>query len=297
MTTPTPLTMAITVRQPIPAPPPGIYHDVPPDVYHSWAAVNASLLKACDRSPAHGRCWLSTAEEPPSDALRFGSAYHCFLFEPDLFKTRYGVVAKFDRRSAAAKAEWESLVKQWGGERHIVWESEVATMEAMRSTMFEHARAKALATGIGYIEVSVVWTDPVTLLPCKCRIDALRKIGEDWPLVDVKSTTDARWRQFGYDAAKFMYHVSAAWYVDGVEVATGRKLPFILIPQEKDAPYAVDVLAVDDAQLAAGRATYRRLLNTFSQCLARNMWPAYGNEVNSLWLPKWVYQDQENAVA
>lgn len=289
--------MILSARQPLAAPAPGIYHDVPAVTYFGWAAVSASLLKEMDRSAAHGRAWLDGAEEPPSDALAFGSAYHCFALEQAEFAKRYTVVEKFPRRSNADKARWEALTTEAGGERFVMWTSERDKMTPMRDALLSHPSARALIETPGRFEVSIVWTDEATGLTCKARIDRLARMsGLGWTLLDLKTAEDARIRPFDNAVASYGYDVQAGWYTRGFAAATGRTLPFVFVVQEKEPPYAVAVRSMEQAEIQAGDALAGVALLRLADALKSNNWPAYGDQPIPVALPIWRYQQAEQAM-
>jgi exodeoxyribonuclease VIII len=108
-------------------------------------------------------------------------------------------------------------------------------------------------------------------------------------LVDLKTTEDASPRGFAKSIAQWRYQVQAAWYMDGVEQATGtRPEQFLFVCVEKKAPYAVAVYAADAEMIAAGAQTAARDLDVLATCKAANAWPGYSDQIEPISLPPWM---------
>jgi exodeoxyribonuclease VIII len=108
-------------------------------------------------------------------------------------------------------------------------------------------------------------------------------------IVDLKSTEDASAEGFAKSAWNFRYWVQAAWYVDGIEQATGQRPDaFVFAAFEKSAPYACAFYFADEAMLDMGRREYRRLLRVLADCTAADRWPGYTTDVMPLGVPAWA---------
>ncbi len=92
---------------------------------------------------------------------------------------------------------------------------------------------------------------------------------------------------FGRAALNFEYHAQAAFYVDAVEAATGRRLPYIIVAAELSPPCIVQVYRLPEYVLAAGRDHYRSLLSRLSECRREDRWGGYSDEEIDLELPRW----------
>jgi hypothetical protein len=126
---------------------------------------------------------------------------------------------------------------------------------AMGRTVLRHPAAAMLLGLPGKAETTHMWTDASTGLECKCRPDWLTDDGSI--VVDLKTTKDASPRGFKQSVANYRYHVQAAWYLHGLEQATGKRPDqFIFICVESTAPYAVAVYAADAEMIERG--TIRR---------------------------------------
>lgn len=266
----------------------GIYAGISNDAYHGGAGVSKSGLDVLARSPLHYWAkYLDPNREPtePTPAMRLGTAIHTAVLEPDEFARRHHVAPKVDRRTKDGKTEWEAAVMaaQVAG-AELISADDFATCQAIAAQVRQHPTArKVFATG--QAEMSCYWTDQETGLLCKCRPDWL-----SMPLVvDLKSTEDASAQGFQRSAWNYRYWVQAAWYVDGIEQATGqRPEAFIFGAFEKSAPYACAFYFADDALMDMGRQEYRKLLRILADCKAADRWPGYTTDVLPLGLPAWA---------
>lgn len=266
----------------------GIYENMPFAEYAAIDAVNASLLKAADRSMAHAKAYLD-GHRKSSEALSFGAAYHCYLLEPERFEREYVVIDKANRATTAGKAAWATAVERAGGnEDRVVWTETAATFAEMRRALLRANRKRDLTSARGSYEVTAVWTDGPTGLLCKARLD---KIVPAWSVIlDLKKCEDARPHAFNAAVARYRYHLQAAFYMDGLETLRGERFDFAFLAQEDEAPFesAIYTVTNGDAAHDAGRAAYRQLINHVAQCRASGEWPGYPNEPEEIVLPAWA---------
>lgn len=273
---------------------PGL-HDVPRQHYDAIEAVNFSTLKHMARSPAHYNHAL-TAPHEDTDALVLGRAIHLAVFEPAKFKARY---VRWEGGRRAGK-EWDAFCSEFRTREILRDEDYRLCLDIAAAARKDEAAAKYLSGGRG--EVTMVWdhvrpalgTFPEWSLRCKGRVDFLAQAGA---ITDLKSTRDASPIAFGRQCASLGYVTQAAWYVDGHEAATGKRLPFVVVAVEKAPPYAVGVYRVTDEQLELGRETYRAWLDQLRICREESRWPSYGDGVEmDLLLPRWALpQDEDSA--
>lgn len=270
-------------------PEPGVYPNIAADVYHSWRAVSASLLKVvASRTLAHARAYMHEADADSTDAMAFGSAYHAMVLEPEVFEKRYRIVAKMIRRGK----EWDALVDQAGGADRILFDVDVAEMRAMHEALRSQTRTRKLIAVRGACEVCVVWDDQTTGLRCKARIDKLLPEPHNI-MLDIKTATSADPAAFCRSAADYGYDIQAAFYAEGVRMTTGRECRYILIPQEKEPPYLSSLIDAHDERVtptgaACGDVKWREAIARLADALRSDQWPGYGDEVYALSLPVWA---------
>jgi hypothetical protein len=255
---------------------------MPADEYHRIQALSASGLKELRKSPAHFWSWL---HNPPksSDALTFGTAFHCALLEPAKFAETYCTAPRFDGRTKegkAAKAEWEATHQGYtpldSGDMH--------TIRGMQKSLLQHTIAGPMLFG-GRSEVSVFGSDEETGVAMKARIDRLT----DDLIIDIKTTDDASVRGFGRSVFTFGYDIQAAHYME----MTGRNR-FVFMAVEKVEPFAVALYELDSQVIEAAKIERRERIKLYASCLEMDFWPAYRAEIQTISLPTWAKKSEIN---
>lgn len=266
----------------------GIYSGISNDDYHGGVGVSKSGLDVLARSPLH--YWAKYIDpnrerKEPTPAMKLGTAIHTAVLEPDEFTKRHIVAPVVDRRTKDGKATWEQfLADAEAAGADLISADDFATCQAISQQVRQHPTARKVFAN-GTPELSAYWTDAETGLLCKCRPDWL-----GLPLiVDLKSTEDASAEGFAKSAWNYRYWVQAAWYVDGIEQATGQRPDaFVFAAFEKSAPYACAFYFADEAMLDMGRREYRKQLRVLADCKAADKWPGYPTDVLPLGVPPWA---------
>ena len=258
--------------------------------YHRHSAVSKSHLDQVARSPLH--YWARYLDPnrvvpEPTPAMAIGSAVHTHVLELDQWDARYVTAPEgINRRTNAGKAEWEAFETAATG-RTVLSRTDAELVMRMGHSVFRHPAAAMLLSMPGKAETTHMWTDEATGLQCKCRPDWL--IDDGSLIVDLKTTEDASPAGFRKSIANWRYHVQAAWYLDGIEQATGtRPDQFIFVVVEKRAPYACAVYAADAEMIAAGAKQARLDLDTLAVCKAADAWPGYSDQIETISLPPWM---------
>jgi hypothetical protein len=253
--------------------------------YHSFPAAGSSSLKNILRSPAHYLEGQKPSE--PTPAQEFGSAVHEALLEPNLFEANTVVMPRFEGKgSVGAREDWR-LANH--GKRILKAEDMDAIKEILKSVS-SHKTARSLLTG-GAAEESYFDQCPETGLVRKVRPDFLR---QGHMIVDVKTTEDASADTFMRSVAKYMYHLSAAYYLDVVSNVMGQNFDqFIILAVEKKPPYGVAVYLLDEGAIDAGRFLYQKALKTLKGCKDTGIYPGYPDRVLSMSIPPWAFPHEE----
>lgn len=271
---------------------PGLYPNVPMSEYQAWKAVSNSLLGHMQQSPAHLFCARENPR-PPTPAMKLGSAVHAAVLEAAHFgRTYVRMPDGIDRRTKAGKEEYQALIGQYGEDCVLPADEYDRCIEISRA-VFAHRGAMALLEQVENTEISGIWTDPLSSVTCKMRIDGLGKTA----VIDLKTTTNASELAFTKTIANFSYHRQGAMYLDGLK-ALGREVDaYCIIAVEKDPPYGVAVYRLDDGAIAAGRAQYEDLLHKYACCEKLGEWPCYPNFVQTISIPEWAFRQMEAAAA
>lgn len=269
-------------------------HSDPEDLdnadYHRHAAVSKSHLDLIARSPLH--YWAryidpNRVEPEPTPAMAIGSAVHTHVLELDQWDARYVTCPDgIDRRTKMGKAEWEAFTVASTG-RTVLSKADAQLVMKMGHAVWSHPAAAMLLNLPGQAETTHMWIDRTTGLECKCRPDWMTTDGS--LVVDLKTTEDASPAGFRKSIGSWRYHVQSAWYLHGLEQATGhRPDQFIFICVEKKPPHAVAVYAADSEMIGIGYDTAMRDLQRLAECKAAASWPGYSEQVEIIGLPGWM---------
>lgn len=271
---------------------PGIY-DIPhadyladPTPGGSLSSSEARELLACPAKFYWRRTNRVVTHKPEFD---FGHAAHALVLgvgdpivvvEADDWRTK---AAKEQRDEAYAAGHTPVLVADW------------EVVQAMATALRTHPIAAALlAPGTGKAEQSLFWRD-VSGIMRRARLDWLPNPGTRRLIIsDYKTARDASNDAFARAAASYGYHAQAAWYLDGVRALCDEPNPaFLHIAQEKEPPYLVNVVELDEQALDIGAAQNRRAIDRYQECVRTGTWPGYSDGIEPISLPQWaVYQHE-----
>lgn len=255
--------------------------------YHAdTSRISKSGLDLIAKSPRHyWQAKLSPNKEPQreTEALIMGRAVHLAVLEPYLFRMEFAIEPDLNLRTNHGKADYQTWLENIGG-KSVISRDQYDTCMRVRDSVFEHPAASSLLA-TGFAEQTWFWTDQETGVACKSRTDF---ITPDKIVVDVKSTEDASADAFGRSAAKYRYHVQAAYYLDGLVNNAYVPDSFVFIAVEKKPPYGVAVYHIGNNAVESGRTTYRRDLATYKESLLTQKWRGYSDEIVPLHFPSYA---------
>ena len=250
------------------------------DSYHAdQTAVSSTVLKQILRSPAHMKAFQDQPHKTTPSRL-IGNALHSAVLEPEKFDHDYIVWDGGDRRGKV----YTSFVAENPG-KSILTREEMDDVLGMCEAVLsytEYPIGHLLRTGIN--ERAFFWTDKQTGVRCKIKPDNVN----DYCILDLKSTDDARPFAFERQIAALGYDFQAAMYQDGHQNETGRLQDFYFIAVEDAPPYGVYVHQASPEMLAKGYADYRRALDLYQNCLKTGQYPGYEKPFSVINLPKWA---------
>lgn len=269
--------------------------------------ISASGLKKLKTSPAH---FKEEEDITETEAMIFGSAYHCFVLEPERFENEYYIFndqaicevligeGYKSPRSTKTYKEWQESEMRIIGDKKVIDKAAFERIRKMRDRLFSHPYAKMLLSKgrpeVGYM--GEIETEAGTI-NVKFKPDYIKDIKH--LIVDLKTTADASADGFQRSAADMNYHIQAAFYADLMTKIEGqnRDFKFFFIAQEKKAPFAFNLFEAGPQFIAQGRYEYEMLLQMYKYCVDNNTWPGYQifcqNRfgILELKLPAWAIKD------
>lgn len=269
---------------------PGIY-EMDAETYHADPVIGGSLSStgarrllppSCPALYRHERDH-GTAPKRHYDLghaahkLVLGAGPHLEVIDADNYKTK---AAQAQRDEAHACGDVPLL-------RH-----EYDQVQAMAAAL----RANRLAAALfdpdrGTPEVSLIWHDDPTGVMRRARLDWRPYESRRRLIVpDYKTCASAEPEAFAKAAYQHGYHQQARWYLDAAQALglAGPDAAFVFVAQEKNPPYLVTVIELDDTALRIGDIRNRRALNLYAECTASGHWPAYHEGVALVALPRWA---------
>jgi hypothetical protein len=251
---------------------PGFYPDVPEAEYHAdRLSLSVSGAKLLLKAPAIFRHRLEHPEH--KDVFDFGSAAHALVLGvgAELVVHQYDVDKVKSPKSTNAWKAQQAEVREAGAV--LLLPDEHAAVTAMADALSSHTLAMRLLSE-GQPEVSAYAPDEATGVMRRGRFDWLGAA----VLTDYKTCVSANPRDWSgrYGViSKLRYDAQAAWYLDLARDLGHPAAAFAFVAQEKEPPYLVSVVYVDDADLWQARDDNAAALALFRDCTAAGRWPGY----------------------
>lgn len=265
---------------------PGIYTDIPMDVYHSaelcdGPSISSSGLRAIwgkDTCPAY--YWDDSvynpdrAPEKDNEAFILGRAVHHIILGEAHFRTLFVV----------RPANYEG--KPWHGNRTDckLWleTQRKLGLSVLKPEWVEHIEGMALSLGNsaavrqgclnGAVERSYVWKDKETGIWLKWRPDTTP--GDSLDFNDLKTTGSVLDGDVEKTLGDFQYHRQGALGRWACRELLGQDMAsFSLLFVEKKRPYCDRFMTVKDAALDIGEKQNRHALRLFWWCWKEKKWP------------------------
>ena len=271
--------------------------------YHAMRALSASgawlLTEECAAKFLWRSPWNPLYVPEAKSEFDVGVAAHLAVLEPERQAGGIVLIEAGDYRTTKAR-EARDAARAAGKVPLLPYQVDI--VRAIAGSIRAHPIASEAFRG-GEAEVTLIWSDADTGVPCKARPDYLPVHGR-W-LVDLKTALSANPRTWRDQACRLGYHARAAWYLDGAEAVLGQ-MPeeywFVIV--EKEPPYLVSVVSFDNDALAWGRVANRRACERFAVSAAANDWPGYREPGQNhdrafrIGLPPWaIYQLQDREEA
>jgi hypothetical protein len=266
---------------------PGIFADIPDDVYHasrdslSFSGAKLLLPPSC---PAKFKERMDNPPEP-KPIYTFGHAAHRLILG------KGAEIVEVDAPDWRSKAAREIRDTACNGIAPMLTH-ELDQAKAMVSAVRRHPIAGPLFEQ-GDAEMSMYTTDPITGITLRGRTDWMTVVNGRLTIVDFKTSDTSEPDRFGRKAASYFYHGQHAWYVDLVKSLRLHDNPdFIDVVVEKCRPHIVTVTRFDDEAVREGRRLNRIAIDLYARCTETNTWPDYTDEIATLSLPMWAINDE-----
>lgn len=234
--------------------------------YHKRSEISSTQLSLINKD-IFALEWMRKApvDHNKMATLDFGTAMHAILLEPELLKTDFVVMPKFNLRTNAGKEEKEQFLKENEG-KTILTSDERDKLDMLYKSVMAHPVARSIIESEGIAEASLTWQDPHTGIDCRVRPDKI--LTKKPRLIDIKTTPELS--KFSYSVQDYRYHVQDAFYVDGMnengfEVES---MEFIVIQKNVSCGrYPVAVVTLPWEVREHGRYIYQTDLSKYASYL------------------------------
>lgn len=283
--------------------PPVARFEMPAPDYHAMRRLSASgawvLAEDCPAKFLWQSPWNPLYQRDDTPEFDIGTAVHLALLEPARLAQASVLIDAANYRTAKAQ-EARNAAREAGIVPLLPYQAEIVGQ--ITGAIKGHPVAAEAFTA-GDPEVTLTWRDAGTDVPCKARIDWLPH-ERRW-LVDLKTAASANPRKWRDQAYRLGYHARAAWYLDGAEAVLGRRPEeYWFVVVEKEPPWLVSVIALDETAIEFGRMVNRRACDLFARAMASGDWPGYRepgirhDRAFRLSLPPWaIWQLQDRSEA
>jgi hypothetical protein len=270
---------------------PGIYRNVPMEVYHSDCCAGPSISSSGIRtieakSLLHFfKDWYGNPnrKEPETKAFfSVGKAVHSLSGGEEKFAEQFVVRPDewADWKTKAAR-DWRAM-QELDGKTVLA----PADIDQIRGMVMQLAAHPTIQAGIlnGLIEHSIFWFEDITLdggevvrVWFKSRPDVIPI--DSFMGVDLKTTTDASPLACRRAVTDYGYHIQLGMVHEGLlKVANHRLTDHVLVFIEKTDPWALNHKPIPDVDIEYGRRQLIRASRKFAQALHDNIWHGYEDD-------------------
>jgi len=262
--------------------------------YYQYHACHSGMISNYWKTNAQTARLKQLEENKATKAMDFGNLVHTMVLEPEKLTERYCVQPDFgDCRKKDNRIRRDAWLDD-NGDLKAFDRDEMDQAEAMCRKVWEHPRAKELLSACKSYEKEIYWTDDVTGVPCKAKLDGM---ADDF-LLDLKTAAagmsgqgGASKKTMGKVIADRCYFISGAFYRLAAEQLDGVERQVFNIFVEKEEPYNVSVCRIALPYLAYGLGISREFLGVYQKAIVTDDWPDYGTDIVDIEMPGWMLRD------
>ena len=250
------------------------------DIYHANPAMGSGDIRDFMRAPRLFRDRMDgLLPAIESDAMAFGTAFHCAVLEPTKFADNYAV--KPEGMSFATKEG-----KAWREEHEgstIISAKDKGRIDFMILRMPGEARA-FLVGGRSEVTFRVDFSG----FAVQCRAD---HISNDFAMMADLKTISAI-EKVEKEVFARGYHIQARWYQRIVERETGKLPEFRLVFCESAPPYRWRIVSLDGDYLNIADEKIDEAFSGIAACEKSGEWPDHKPLLMHLTPPPWLSGDE-----
>ena len=260
--------------------------------YLAIDAVNVStLLHFLDNTDKMAQ-WEIRKPKKETDSQLFGHAVHAAILEPTTFDDLYTQMPSFgDLRTKAGREARDEWAERNIGKAQVPGEMYARVLETRDLVLKSpDPELRELFAGPGQNELTILFRDEQTDLPCKARVDRITTL-HGWPvLIDIKTAKAMGNYALEKDLAQWNYHVRLAWYMDALSRVKPADWMTVFVWISNSGPCEVRMSQCDDPVWEEGRAAYRHCLERYARCVESGQWDSYAPGIEVVNPPRWAYR-------
>lgn len=279
--------------------------DLTAEDYHAHPAIGSSMLETFRKSRREFYGRYVSKEIPPKEptaAMQLGTLVHMAILEPERFAETVVTMPnlymgeEWNWRKPSHRDARDAMKAQFASDGKTCielseWESIESMVKAVRSNKYAHR----LVSAKGKPEFSIFWTDALTGLELKARVDWMAAI----PL-DIKTTNDPTPEAYARTVVSLGYHRKNCHYLQGIAAFNGEQTPMVQLAVETVAPHRVAPYDLDDRDLdgrSLGWRQWRETLSALKQCMDSGDWrDPWEKQITTLRLPGWAFSQESYQV-
>ena len=273
----------------------GIHKDISNAAYHANDRLSTSGIKKIRESIADFELYKEkpTIQTTP---LRLGSLFDMYLFDGEFDDSVFLIPPEIPLNKDGSPKKSAKAYKELAGEigdKTILTAQELATFQKMKSAIYSHKRAAAIMAE-GESQTSILFTDPETGIKCQVRPDWITSNNF---LVDLKTCPKGKAspRNVGRHCHDFGYQIQDSFYTFGHDlIADAPANGFLFLFVEKEEPFHVSVIELDEDAKSLGAAQFRQALDKYglfqnSVEEQKEELRGYGHDIKTISLPGYAF--------
>ena len=259
--------------------------------YYEHPAISNSKLNWFARSPYYYKRMCQSPDEPTA-SMEFGTAFHMYVLEPNLFNDNYIVHEKFDRRTKAGKEHYNNMMDlAASGKKRLISDADLERIKWMSNSLIDNPAALALLpTGLDSVENNRIESEIYfnykgggLNMKCKSKIDYIQFLTEkyddtDVNIIDLKTTQSITSFKSSYKY-KFAYYRQAAFYRLAALSQGLNVKDFYFVVVETQYPHESAVFKVGQWDMEKGTNDVHDLLCGLHTCIEEDYFPMYGHDI------------------
>jgi hypothetical protein len=230
--------------------------------------LSYSSLSAFKRSPKSFIDYKMGIKEE-TEAMQYGSMFHCLVLEPEDFANRFHVLDDRDiciqiggakpRATNAYKAWYATAMQEAGNKTLVETDDFLAAQIAANNVLFNRASSKVL-------DMASEREKPIEWEFKNFKFKGFKDGDGEKIIFDLKTCADANPKKFQRDIVDKGYYLQAAMYL----YAGGEQKDYYIIAVDKKN--GVSVHKLEMALIQHGMDEYNDILDKFNHCILKDAW-------------------------